>query len=187
MFSPWTAPHLGFWMCMSAAALVLTTWVASFARDTFKLIRLTPFNILLGVAIAVVLWSLFWLGDTISSWLLPFAREQVNSIYGLKEGQSPWLLTALLLCLIGPAEELFWRGYVQRRLSLRWNPNKGFIVTTLIYTLVHLASFNFMLIMSALVCGIVWGGLYRLVPHRFGAILLSHALWDAAVFIWFPI
>ncbi|MFR9260547.1 MAG: type II CAAX prenyl endopeptidase Rce1 family protein [Bacteroides cellulosilyticus] len=31
---------------------------------------------------------------------------------------------------IGPAEEIFWRGYVQNALSKRWSPNVGFIVTT---------------------------------------------------------
>ena len=35
-----------------------------------------------------------------------------------------------------PAEEIFWRGYVQRTLSKRWNPNAGFVVATLIYALV---------------------------------------------------
>ncbi len=187
MFSPWTAHLFNFWLGMTVAALVLTTLVCCFARDTWRLVRLNVSDVLLGVSIAVVLWCVFWLGDVVSSWILPFAREQVSSIYGLKMGESPWVVSALLLFVIGPAEELFWRGYVQRKLSARWNPNRGFLVATLLYTLVHITSFNFMLIMSALVCGLAWGGLFRLIPHRFGAILLSHALWDAAVFIWFPI
>ena len=105
----------------------------------------------------------------------------------MKEGESPWLLTALMLLLIGPAEEIYWRGYVQQKFSERWNANLGFVVTTLIYALVHAGSFNFMLTMSALVAGMAWGLLYRFFPERFGAIILSHALWDVAVFIWFPI
>jgi membrane protease YdiL (CAAX protease family) len=187
MFSPWTSPCLNFWWAMAASALVLTSLVAFFARDTFLLIKFDLKNILLGVGIAAALWGVFWLGDFLSSLILPFARDQVNSIYAMKEGQSPWMLSALLLLLIGPAEEIFWRGFVQRKLSERWSATKGFLVTTLIYALVHLVSLNFMLIMSALVCGLIWGGLYRLIPHRFAAIVLSHALWDAAVFIWWPI
>ena len=116
-----------------------------------------------------------------------FARPQVDSIYGMKEGESPWLLAALLLLLIGPAEEIFWRGYVQRTLSKRWNPNAGFVVATLIYALVHAGSCNFMLVMAALVVGAAWGALYRFFPNRFAAIILSHAVWDVAVFIFFPI
>ena len=137
--------------------------------------------------IPVALWGVFWLGDKVSSWMFDFARPQVDSIYGMKEGESPWLLAALLLLLIGPAEEIFWRGYVQRTLSKRWNPNAGFVVATLIYALVHAGSCNFMLVMAALVVGAAWGALYRFFPNRFAAIILSHAVWDVAVFIFSPI
>jgi hypothetical protein len=44
-----------------------------------------------------------------------------------------------------------------------------------------------MLTMAALVAGAAWGLLYRLFPKYFAAIIISHALWDVAVFIWFPI
>jgi hypothetical protein len=62
----------------------------------------------------------------------------------------------------------------------------AFVLTTACYTAVHLPSGNFMLIMAAMVCGIVWGGLYWLMPNRLPAIIISHALWDAAAFVWFP-
>jgi membrane protease YdiL (CAAX protease family) len=92
-----------------------------------------------------------------------------------------------MLFLIGPAEEIFWRGYIQKNLAAKWNPNVGFVVTALVYALVHAGSMNFMLTMAALVAGVAWGALYRFFPERFPAIILSHALWDVAVFIWFPI
>lgn len=139
------------------------------------------------LALLLLCGAFFWLGDKVSSWMFDFARPQVDSIYGMKEGESPWLLAALLLLLIGPAEEIFWRGYVQRTLSKRWNPNAGFVVATLIYALVHAGSCNFMLVMAALVVGAAWGALYRFFPNRFAAIILSHAVWDVAVFIFFPI
>ena len=144
-------------------------------------------NILWGIAIAVALWGLFWVGDKLSQLMFDFARPQVDTIYGMKEGESQWLLTALMIFLIGPAEEIFWRGYVQENLSRKWNANKGFIVTTLIYALVHAGSLNFMLTMAALVAGAVWGALYRFFPKYCAARIISHALWDVAVFIWFPI
>ena len=147
----------------------------------------TPKQLFWGVAIAVALWGIFWVGDKLSQLMFDFARPQVDTIYGMKEGESPWLLTALMLFLIGPAEEIFWRGYVQENFSKRWNANVGFAVTTLIYALVHAGSLNFMLIMAALVAGAAWGLLYRLFPKNFAAIIISHALWDVAVFIWFPI
>lgn len=187
MFSPWTAPHVNFWVMMTFSGLTLTTYSTWASPGWWKDIRLDLSNILLGVALAAVLWGIFWIGDKLSSLMFDFARPQVDMIYGMKEGENPWVLTALMLLIIGPAEEIFWRGYLQKSFSKKWNPNMGFIVTTLMYSLVHVLKFNFMLIMAAAVAGFVWGLAYRFYPEKFGAILLSHALWDCAVFIWFPI
>ena len=187
MFSPLTAPHVNFWWMMTASALTLSILSTCFNPGWWREVKWSASNFLLGVAIAAALWGVFWTGDKVSSWLFDFARPQVNLIYGMKEGESPWLLSILMLFLIGPAEEIFWRGYVQRTLSLRWNANAGYVVATLLYALVHAGSCNFMLLMAALVAGVVWGGLYRLFPERMAAIIVSHAVWDAAVFIWFPI
>lgn len=187
MFSPLTAPYVNFWWMMTASALTLSILSTCFNRGWWHAVRFGWGEVLAGVGIAVVLWGIFWTGDKVSSWLFDFARPQVDLIYGMKEGESLWLLSLLMLVLIGPAEEILWRGYVQRTLSARWSPDAGFVVTTLVYALVHAASCNFMLVMAAAVAGVVWGGLYRLFPRRLGAIIVSHAVWDVAVFVWFPI
>lgn len=187
MFSPPTAPHVNFWWMMTGSACTLSLFASLFSPGWWKEVRITPANIGLGILIAATLWSIFWVGDKLSQQLFDFARPQVDIIYGMKDGESVWLLTALMLFLIGPAEEIFWRGYIQKQLSQRWNANIGFIVTTAVYALVHAGSCNFMLTMAALVAGFCWGLLYRLFPERFAAIIISHALWDVAVFIWFPI
>ena len=187
MFSPLTAPYVNFWWMMTASALTLSILSTCFNRGWWHAVRFGWGEVLAGVGIAVVLWGIFWTGDKVSSWLFDFARPQVDLIYGMKEGESLWLLSLLMLVLIGPAEEIFWRGYVQRTLSARWSPDAGFVVTTLVYALVHAASCNFMLVMAAAVAGVVWGGLYRLFPRWLGAIIVSHAVWDVAVFVWFPI
>lgn len=187
MFLPVTAPYVNFWWMMTASACALSILSSIFNPGWWKGVKLDFSNIVLGVAIAVALWGVFWVGDKMSQIMFNFARPQVDLIYGMKEGESPWLLTALMLFLIGPAEEIFWRGYVQNKLQQRYSPNMGYAVTTAIYALVHAGSCNFMLIMAALVAGAAWGLMYRLFPQKFGAIILSHALWDVAVFVWFPI
>ena len=187
MFSPWTAPHVNFWVmmtCSGAALTIFTTWARP---GWWKEVRLKFSDVVLGITLAAALWGVFWQGEFFSTLLFDFARGQVDSIYGMKEGENPLVLTLLMLLIIGPAEEIFWRGFIQNRFSARWNPNTGFIVTTLVYSLVHLSKFNFMLIMAAMVAGLVWGLAYRFFPERLGAIIISHALWDCAVFIWFPI
>lgn len=187
MFSPWTAPHVNFWVMMTCSGMALTLYSTWAAPGWWKGIKLDLDNILLGAGLAAVLWGVFWVGDRLSSLMFDFARPQVDMIYSMKDGSNPWVLTALMLLIIGPAEEIFWRGYLQKSFSKRWNPNVGFVVTTLMYSLVHISKFNFMLIMAAAVAGFVWGLAYRFYPEKLGAIILSHALWDCAVFIWFPI
>lgn len=187
MFSPLTAPHLPFWPMMTLAAVVLTCFATLGAPAWWKRVRLTPANAALGVAIAAGLWIAFWVGDAVSSRLFSFAHPEVHAIYGIKEGVSPWGLSLLLMLLIGPAEEIFWRGFVQEQIARRWNANIALVVATGLYTAVHVPSCNFMLVAASLVAGATWGLCYRLFPGRLAAIIISHSLWDAAVFIWFPI
>lgn len=187
MFSPWTAPHVNFWVMMTCSGAALTLYSTWARPGWWKDIHIGVSDIALGAALAAGLWGIFWIGEYLSTLLFDFARPQVDSIYGMKDGENPIVLTMLMLLIIGPAEEIFWRGYIQNSLSARWNPDIGFVATTLIYGLVHISKFNFMLIMAAVVAGAVWGLAYRLFPERLGAIIISHALWDCAVFIWFPI
>jgi len=187
MFSPWTAPYVNFWVMMTCSGLTLTLYSTWASPGWWKEIRFDLSNILIGIALAAALWGVFWVGDKLSSLMFDFARPQVDMIYGMKAGENPWVLTALMLLIIGPAEEIFWRGYLQRNFASRWNPDVAFVVTVLMYSLVHISKFNFMLIMAAMVAGFVWGLAYRLYPEKLGALIISHALWDCAVFIWFPI
>ena len=193
MFSPWTGGWPNFWVVMSCSAVILTTLGLSFTPDRKELLKIEKpaLQILAGIVIAFALWGIFWIGDKVSSWMFAFARPEVDSVYAMKTGLPAWLIAVLLLCLIGPAEELFWRGYVQRtmgRILGGKNPeDKAFILTAVIYALVHIWSFNFMLIMAALVAGFVWGLIYRLRPQALPALIISHALWDALVFVLLPI
>jgi hypothetical protein len=93
---------------------------------------------------------------------------------------------AVLLLVTSPGEELFWRGYVQRVAAQRWGNTRGFVVGTLLYGAVHLASGNFMLVMAALVAGAFWCALYSW-RGNLTACVVSHALWTVGVFLVFPI
>ena len=188
MFSPWTKEYVHFWTAMSVSAVVLISLSFIFyGKEIKQSIWWSWKDVGIGVLSAVVLWGIFWLGNYFSTLLFPFAESQIGGIYNMKSGENYWVVGLLLLFVIGPAEEIFWRGYLQNNLSKRFSPNIGFILTTLAYSLVHIFKFNFMPIMAAAVAGFIWGLLYRFFPNRLGAIVLSHALWDCAVFIWFPI
>ncbi|MBO7299913.1 MAG: CPBP family intramembrane metalloprotease [Tidjanibacter sp.] len=189
MFSPWTAPHLNFWLTMSCAGIILTSMSLVLSGDLRGRLKesFRWSDIPLGLLIGVALWGVFWVGDKVAVWMFPFADGEIGSIYSMRDGTSYLLIGALLTFIVGPAEEIFWRGFVQEECSKRWSPTVGFIVTTAIYALAHIWAMNFMLIVAASVAGGVWGLMYRLYPQRLWALIISHAVWDVAVFLIFPI
>ena len=92
----------------------------------------------------------------------------------------------LLLFIIGPGEEIYWRGFIQNTLSKKMGETKGYIISVLLYAGVHIITGNIMLVIAALVCGIYWGWLYKkeksLLP-----VIISHAIWDLTIFVIFPL
>lgn len=186
MFSPWTREWGDFWMSMTFAGLILFFYATFFFPEWKKDVSLSLSEVLLGIGLAALFWGVFWAGDKISQLMFSFARPQVDLIYTLKDGASPVIVGLLLLFIIGPAEEIFWRGFVENRLIARHGKWKGFILATLIYAMVHIWSGNFMLVMAALVIGALWGFIYMKWPRRLGAIIISHALWDLAAFVLLP-
>ena len=189
MFSPWTQGRPNFWIVMTLSGVVLTTLALLFTPDSRELMKVEKplLQLTAGVVIALLLWGVFWVGDKASAAMFDFARTQVDNVYAMKTGLPPAAIAALLLLVIGPAEELFWRGYVQRTLARQHGATTAFLVTTAIYALVHIWSGNFMLVMAALTAGAVWGLLYRFCPRALPALVVSHALWDALVFVVIPI
>jgi len=188
MFSPWTAPHLNFWWAMLCSALILIALSAAFGRDWRPQLRPSLRAVAIGLVSAVALWGVFYLGHLLATALFAFAQPQVGAIYGMRDGSSHLWIALLLLFVVGPAETIFWQGLVQRQLMARRGDLAGFALTTLIYSLVHVWSFNLMLLLAAAVCGAFWGALYMwLKPRNLWPLLVSHAVWDVMVFILFPI
>ena len=197
MFSPWTSRHVNFWYMMTASGVILTSLafifdgrslIGSLTADAFGTrMKTIVLNVVLGLLLAAVLWCVFWVCDKVSQMMFTFARPGVDSIYDMKSGTDPVIIGWLLLLIIGPAEEIFWRGFLQNRLMNRFGGNVGFVVATLCYTFIHVWSFNIMLILAAMVVGAIWGFIYRLFGSKsLPVLIISHAVWDAVAFVVFP-
>jgi uncharacterized protein len=167
-----------FWVRLSLAAALLATIALILTPDRWKLFRARPRDIAIGVASALLLYGIFWVGKQLALAILPFAADQIQSVYA-KRGQLDLLSIGLLLFfLLGPSEEIFWRGFVQRRLGLP--------ATTVLYALVHIWTLNLILIIAAGVAGLLWGWLYQREQNLI-AVIVSHALWDVSIFVLFPL
>lgn len=187
MFSPWTAGMFNFWFAMSISASLLWLLSIFLGKNFSKQFSFSSKEVVLGLVSAVALYGVFYLGNYLSTAWFDFAKPQIGNIYSMKDGNNLYLVGVLLLILIGPAEEIFWRGYVQRTLGHKYGDWTAFILTTLVYTLVHIWSFNFMLIMAAMVCGAFWGLMFMFNKKNLVSLVISHAVWDLSVFILFPI
>src|SRR5438445_6490154 len=86
---------------------------------------------------------------------------------------------------IGPSEELFWRGLVQRNLHRRFGRLRGWLLASSIYGAVHLVSENLTLTGAATTAGLFWGALYAR-DQRLTPLVVSHISWDLWIFLVAP-
>ena len=179
-------PAGNFWVKITITVCVLCALSFVAAGVPWRRAEVTLREVLIGVAAAVVLYAIFWLGDFCAARVFGFAPKQVEAIYAIRELGNPWLVGAVLLLVTSPGEELFWRGYVQRVAASRWGSNRGLLSGVLLYGAVHVVSGNFMLVMAAFVAGGFWCLLYRW-RGNLTACVVSHALWTVGVFLLFPI
>jgi len=144
-----------------------------------------PIDLVTGVGASVALYGVFAAGRVLARQLFPFAGPQIGAVYLLRTQAPAWVIGLLLILVIGPGEELFWRGLVQWGLVRRWGEARGWAAATLVYGLVHFAAANVMLVVAATVAGAFWGALYLRIG-RIAPVIVSHIVWDLAVFLVFP-
>jgi uncharacterized protein len=134
-------------------------------------------EVAIGVGGAAVLYAVFWVGQQLLAWLLPGLSRQVGDLYQVRGETKPRNMPLILL-VVGPCEELFWRGFVQHR--------AGFALALAGYAAIHLWERKAVLILAAAVGGAFWCGL---LAWRGGLVapIVSHALWDLVIVVWLPV
>ena len=181
----WTPLNFWFVMALGTGGLALTA-AAVAPRAMAERFRFRPADVVIGLASAAVLYGIFVVGRAVATWMLPFAPDQIGAVYDNKALLAPGMIGVLIGLIIGPGEEIFWRGFLQRELQPRHGRWAGYLAATAVYGLVHIFTGNFMLVVAASVAGLVWGFLYlhygRLWPG-----IISHVAWDLAVFLFFPL
>jgi membrane protease YdiL (CAAX protease family) len=180
----------GFWYWMSANLIILLSFVFYTDSQNLKLL-VNDFKenlvkkAILGLVFALILFMIFYFGNYLLGILYSGAGVEIKRVYDFKQNASDLRILILMLLIIGPGEELFWRGFVQRRLEIKKGKKSGLVLATALYTVVHIFTGNIILLIAALTCGIFWGWLYQ--KYRSMIInMISHSLWDVMVFIILP-
>ena len=111
-------------------------------------------------------------------------RRLAGMVQYLRMASRPEIAARLAL-VIGPAEELFWRGFVQRGLAERLGRWRGAAAAASAYGGAHMVATNLTLVGAAGTAGAYWSALAAAgVPM--GALMVSHVVWDIWIFLLQP-
>jgi membrane protease YdiL (CAAX protease family) len=174
-------PPERFWQRMTVTGLGLGS-LAIVASAPSRRAGVRWWHVPLGLLSAAVLYLTFQLGDRFARRFVPSGDREIREIYALRTLRPKAEIAARLGTIIGPAEELFWRGLVQSALMRRFGRWPGAAMAAAAYGGVHVTSGNFTLIGAAGVAGAHWSALYAAgVP--LGALIVSHIAWDVWIFL----
>ena len=174
-------PRDRFWSRMTYTGIGLGSWALLRSKQARR-VGLRWWHVPVGLASANVLYLTFRVGDAFARRFVPGGDAQIRQIYELRTSRPRGEIAARLALLIGPAEEIFWRGLVQAALMDRFGRWRGAALAALAYGGVHVVTGNFTLMGAAGVAGAHWCALYAAgVP--LGALIVSHSSWDIWIFL----
>jgi len=172
------------WMGMSIAMGITLGWgmlLASVRR------RLKPslFRIAAGLAAGAVLYGITLLALAALSRVWTDWETSARTLYAWRAGHSPFFIGTTLVMIV-LAEEVLWRGVVARYLIGRHGRAAGIVYAAVIYALAHIATFNPILLIAALGCGLYWGWLAAATDDLVTP-AISHLLWDILLLFVLPV
>jgi uncharacterized protein len=174
-------PREKFWTRMTRTGLALGG-LALATEQPLRQLRPKPRDVATGIGIAAGLYGVFWIGDRAARVVMPRGSEDIGDIYQLRSLRPKAEIATRLATVIGPAEELFWRGLVQTELTRQLGPVRGAAAAAALYGGAHVVTGNATLVGAATVAGSVWSGLAALgVPMP--ALIVSHVVWDIWIFL----
>lgn len=181
-----TSAVVGMWPALGVTAVGTgTVAVALERRELLPLFhpRLAAIvaGVVIGVAMTAATYALYPLVSLVSAAL---ARDTARLYANLNASSHLWLSLVLVPVVIG--EEMVWRGVVQGALARRFGPTLAVLLATPLYALAHAPVRSPVLVLAALGCGLLWGGL-RAATGSLLAPLVAHLLWDEIVLFLAPV
>ncbi|WP_171016878.1 CPBP family intramembrane glutamic endopeptidase [Pseudalkalibacillus caeni] len=172
-----------FWPLFTVSSLLLAGYALVKSNIVFKKPSLK--YMLISIGSGILLYLAFKAGKAIVVSQIPYFENQLHSLYTLIQPNKSWHYFVLFAVII-PAEELFWRGFIQKKFSLITSSNKAILFAAILYASAHVYSGTVLLVFAALFAGTIWGYLYEksgnlIVP------LISHVLFDYLLLILFPL
>ncbi len=177
-------PREHFWQRMTATGAALGT-LAMVAEPSLRRTRIRPRDVALGLASAAGLYAVFRVGDRMARRIMPRGAEEIDEVYALRSLRPRNEIAGRLALVIGPAEELFWRGLVLRRLQRLLGRWPGAAAAAAAYGGAHVVTANATLVGAAATAGAYWSALAA-AGMPMSALVVSHVAWDVWIFLLQP-
>lgn len=172
-----------FWYIFTASMLFLISFSIVNEKTDNNLSFLS--YLFYGILSGIILFFIFFLGKTILDFFnLPFAKE-VGQMYKRLAPTSVWHYVVLFFIII-PGEEIFWRGFVQKRLLRMMSVPASIFTMALMYTSAQIYSGTIILPLAAFVSGLFWGYLY-VWKKSLSLCIVSHLVFDLFLFAIYPL
>ncbi|MBM4764330.1 type II CAAX endopeptidase family protein [Bacillus sp. B15-48] len=172
-----------FWYLFTATMLILISY--AIIHEEFEINQSLWNDILFGLLTGVGLFLVFWLGNLlIHLFKLPLGG-QVSRLFNQLSPDTIWHYLILII-ILAPGEEIFWRGFIQKRILRYTGVWTSIVLSTLLYASVQLYSGQFILVIAALVGGIVWSALYAW-KRSIRLVIVSHIAFDLLLFALLPL
>lgn len=174
-----------FWLLFPLALSLLLFTSLKFGRQgdisLIPSIKSIFFGAITGSLLYLIFLSTYFV---IKFFDLPFL-SQVKELYTIVGPSEIWHYL-LLVFIIVPGEEIFWRGYIQDAISKWKNGPAGVMIAACLYTFAHLWSGNLMLVAAAFTAGVAWGALFEW-KRSLVLIIVSHLVFDIWLLVVMPL
>ncbi|MGM9923264.1 MAG: lysostaphin resistance A-like protein [Bacillus sp. (in: firmicutes)] len=142
-------------------------------------------NIIYGLLSGILVYALFALGNALIQWLdISTLSKDVAQLYKKFSPVDAWHFLVLFLVII-PAEEIFWRGFIQKRIGQYISNKATIIASALLYALPLIYSQNLALIIAGIAAGAVWAALYQW-KKSLPLVIMSHLIFDYLLLVLLP-
>jgi membrane protease YdiL (CAAX protease family) len=174
-----------FWLLFPLSLTLLLFISIKFARQDDIYFRPSLKSVLFGVISGSLLYFIFFLTYfVIKLFDLPFLSH-VKELYTIVGPSELWHYLLLVLIIV-PGEETFWRGHIQNACSKWKNGPGGVLIAACLYAFAHLWSGNLMLVAAAFTAGIAWGALFEW-KRSLSLIIVSHLVFDVWLLVVMPL
>ncbi|MBC2169308.1 CPBP family intramembrane glutamic endopeptidase [Listeria booriae] len=172
-----------FWYLYGASMLFLISWVI--LNDELKKHFSFFKNIIPGIFSGIILYILFYIGALILKFIPGNMDALVAKGYARYE-PDVWYIWLLLVVAIIPGEEIFWRGFVLKRLENDLVPWIAVVIMAVLNGAFMLFSGNFIIALAATLASVYWGFIYLKRPSL-SLVIVSHWTFNLLLLLLLPI